>query len=92
MRTGRLSAVLAVALTAPLLAAAVQEQPAPEDAQARFRAEANLVRVDAYPTIDGKPVLDLAADDFEILEDDELDEEQLRSWSVRAAALPGERV
>lgn len=69
MRTGRLSAVLAVALTAPLLAAAVQEQPAPEDAQARFRAEANLVRVDAYPTIDGKPVLDLAADDFEILED-----------------------
>ena len=29
---------------------------------------------------------------YEILEDDELDEEQLRSWSVRAAALPGERV
>lgn len=69
MRTGRLTALLAFALVAPLLAAAMQEPPAPEDPQARFRAEANLVRVDAYPTLDGKPVLDLTADDFEILED-----------------------
>ncbi|HEX7088093.1 MAG TPA: VWA domain-containing protein [Vicinamibacterales bacterium] len=69
MRTGRLTALLAFALVAPLLAAAVQEPPAPQDPQARFRAEANLVRVDAYPTLDGKPVLDLTADDFEIFED-----------------------
>jgi VWFA-related protein len=34
-----------------------------------FKTGANLVRVDVYPTRDGKPVLDLAATDFEILED-----------------------
>jgi VWFA-related protein len=35
----------------------------------RFRAGANLVRVDAYVTVDGTPVKDLTAEDFEILED-----------------------
>ena len=35
----------------------------------RFRGGANLVRVDVYPTIDGKPVKDLTAADFEVLED-----------------------
>src|SRR5689334_14918641 len=35
----------------------------------RFRTEANFVRVDAYPLKDGKPVLDLNADEFEIQED-----------------------
>ena len=34
-----------------------------------FRTEANFVRVDAFPTKDGKPLFGLAADDFEILED-----------------------
>ena len=43
--------------------AADQEQPPP-----RFRTEANFVRVDAYPTRDGKPVQDLSAADFEVLE------------------------
>ena len=42
-----------------------QEQPQPP----RFRVEANFVRVDAYPTADGKPVQDLRQEDFEILED-----------------------
>jgi VWFA-related protein len=37
--------------------------------QPRFRAGANLVRVDAYVTVDGVPVKDLAAEDFEVLED-----------------------
>ncbi len=39
------------------------------DAQARFRAEANFVRVDVFPTVDGKPVRDLTQADFELLED-----------------------
>lgn len=41
-----------------------QQQPPPV-----FRTEANFVRVDAYPTADGKPVLDLKAEDFQIFED-----------------------
>ncbi len=49
------------------------DQPAPPpktpDAQARFRAEANFVRVDVFPTVDGKPVRDLTQADFELLED-----------------------
>ena len=35
-----------------------------------FRTEANFVRVDAYPTRNGQPVLDLKAEEFEIFEDD----------------------
>src|SRR5712671_4052310 len=34
-----------------------------------FRAEANYVRVDVFPTKDGAPVTDLTAADFEIVED-----------------------
>ena len=34
-----------------------------------FRTEANFVRVDVYPTKDGKPILDLKAEDFEVFED-----------------------
>ncbi len=37
--------------------------------QPPIRVEANFVRVDAYPTADGRPVMDLKADDFEVLED-----------------------
>jgi len=35
----------------------------------RFRGGANLVRVDAYPTLKGQPVKDLTAADFEVFED-----------------------
>ncbi len=35
-----------------------------------FRTQANFVRVDAYPTHNGQPVLDLKAEDFEVFEDD----------------------
>jgi VWFA-related protein len=37
--------------------------------QSRFRAGANLVRVDTYVTADGTPVTDLTLADFEVLED-----------------------
>jgi VWFA-related protein len=40
-----------------------EDQPPP-----RFRTDANYVRVDAYPTRDGKPIEDLKAEDFELLE------------------------
>ena len=41
----------------------------PNQATPTFRTEANFVRVDTYPTKDGKPVTDLGAADFEVLED-----------------------
>jgi VWFA-related protein len=44
------------------------QEPAPSQ-QPPIRTGVNLVRVDAYPTHDGKPVLDLGAEDFEVLED-----------------------
>ncbi|MDQ3938087.1 MAG: hypothetical protein M3253_05340, partial [Chloroflexota bacterium] len=47
---------------APAANADQREQPPP------FRTEANYVRVDAYPTRDGRPVQDLRLEDFEVLE------------------------
>lgn len=53
--------------------AASPEAPPPQAAQDPqrpiFRAEANFVRVDVFPTRNGAPVKDLVAADFEILED-----------------------
>jgi VWFA-related protein len=47
--------------------AAGQDDQAPP--QPTFRLEASYVRVDVYPTADGRPVADLTADDFELMED-----------------------
>ena len=47
---------------------APQPKPSPEDQPPRFRTDANYVRVDVYPTKDGKAVEDLRAEDFELLE------------------------
>ena len=44
------------------------QQP-PQQPPPRFRAETNLVRVDAYATKNGVPVHDLTAADFEVFED-----------------------
>ncbi len=44
-------------------------QSTPQTQQPRFRAAANFVRVDVYPTAEGRPVGDLSKDDFEVLED-----------------------
>jgi VWFA-related protein len=44
--------------------AQAQTQPPPPT----FRTEANYVRVDVFPTEDGKPIADLTRADFEILE------------------------
>ena len=53
----------------------------------RFRAGANLVRVDAYVTADGKPVVDLVADDFEVLEDGVV--QQVESFQLIQPRGPG---
>src|SRR4029453_19201323 len=52
----------AASLAAALISLAAPQQPA-------FRSGANYVRVDAYPTISGKPAEDLTAADFRVLED-----------------------
>ncbi len=44
-------------------------KPPQEQQPPVFRTEANFVRVDVYPTRDGKAVQDLRAEDFEVLED-----------------------
>ena len=47
------------------------QKPAPSAQQPPvFRTETNFVRVDAFPTKDGKPLFGLTADDFEVFEDD----------------------
>ena len=56
--------LLAVSLIASRRAAAQDPPPRPQ-----FRTGTNLVRVDAYPTKDGKIIPGLKATDFEILED-----------------------
>lgn len=48
---------------------AVAQQPVEPVRQSPFRAGAHLVRVDAYVSLDGRPVTDLTAADFEVLED-----------------------
>ena len=60
-RGGRLILHLAFCITCITVLA---QQPGPT-----FHTEANYVRVDVYPTVDGQPVLDLRQDDFELLED-----------------------
>ena len=45
-----------------------QTPPNPQPPQV-FRTETNFVRVDAFPTKDGKPLFGLTVDDFELFED-----------------------
>src|SRR5688500_3404521 len=71
---------LLVVLAVTSLAAQQPSSPAPQPPQPqprataddqpppRVRTDANYVGVDAYPTGDGKPIEDLKAEDFEVLE------------------------
>ncbi len=67
----RLSVAIAIGASAAVLAAGQDQQPPPPQPppQPTFRAEANYVRVDVYPTLDGAPVADLRQDEFEVSED-----------------------
>jgi len=69
-----LSSVTAIAIRAggsqaPAASGTRSSDQATPEAQARFRAEANFVRVDVFPTLNGQPVRDLTQTDFELLED-----------------------
>jgi VWFA-related protein len=44
-------------------------QATPQPQRPTFRAAANFVQVDVYPTANGKPVADLTQSDFDVLED-----------------------
>jgi VWFA-related protein len=68
MRYARGILILALAVTgAAILAQEPQDQQRPV-----FRTGTSLVRVDAYPSKDGKIIEGLAAEDFEVFEDGEL--------------------
>lgn len=70
-RSFTLIAFAVAATTVALAQSGGTAKPAKGEAQQppTFRTEANFVRVDVYPTKDGKPVLDLKTEDFEVFED-----------------------
>lgn len=81
--TGRLLVATLAAAFGSLVLAHGQQQPTPpatqkppatqgqtpQEQRPVFRAEANFVRVDVYPTAGGKPIVDLRQEEFEVLED-----------------------
>jgi VWFA-related protein len=72
LRASNRRLALAAAAAACLAVLHAQQTPppqAPPQQLPQFRAEANLVRVDAYVAAAGHPVEDLRAGDFDILED-----------------------
>jgi VWFA-related protein len=67
----RILGFLALAIGTGAIAIAQSGAPQqPQQPPQVFRTEANFVRVDAYPTRNGQPILDLKADEFEVFEDD----------------------
>jgi VWFA-related protein len=91
------SGVLASGLAALAAAQAPPQPPAPAQPEKpqdpapqppRFRADASFVRVDAYPLKDGKPVLDLKQEDFEVFEDGVLQKVESFEHVVVQAAGP----
>jgi VWFA-related protein len=66
---GALVAAVAVALAGALTDAQQPPPPAATSQRPTFRAGTNYVRVDVYPTVDGRILTGLKADDFELRED-----------------------
>jgi VWFA-related protein len=85
----RLLPVVVLGLALTLSAQTPEPQPRPPQ-QPIFRVEANFVRVDAYPTADGRPVVDLRADDFDVLEDGVLQKIETFEYVRVAPAGPSE--
>src|SRR5918999_5834509 len=54
-----------------LFAGLAAQEPAQPSQLEPFRTEVNYIRVDMYPTADGKPVTDLRQDEVEILDEGE---------------------
>ena len=72
MKTTRVrNTVGVVGVVGAIAVAASQQGGQPPAGQPRptFRAAANFVQVDVYPTADGRPVADLTKDEFDVLED-----------------------
>jgi VWFA-related protein len=65
----RLPVVCAVAILILAVPGQARQEPQAESQRPTFRSGAHYVRVDVYPTRDGKPVTGLTAADFELLED-----------------------
>jgi VWFA-related protein len=86
--------VAVLAASAPAAQEATQEaaQDRAPGPQRPFRTGAHYVRVDAYPSKDGKPVPGLAAADFELLEDGKPQAIETLEFIEHAAFTPlGER-
>ena len=66
--------------------AGIAQDKQPEQRLPRFRAGANLVRVDAYVSVDGVALTDLKAEDFEVYEDDKL--QRIESFELIEARAP----
>ena len=60
----------------------------PPQQRPTFRVESNFVRVDAYPTRDGKPLFGLKAEDFEVFEDNKPQSIETFEHIVVSAAGP----
>jgi VWFA-related protein len=83
------SFVFALAASAAIAAVLLAQDQLP---QPTFRAEANYVRVDVFPTRDGMPVTDLTAADFELFEDRAPQRiEQFEHVLIRAAGIDAGR-
>ena len=75
--------LLLLCLAVPALLTA---QGQPERALPRFRAGANLVRVDAYVSKDDVALTDLKAEDFSLFEDDK--PQQIENFELVVARKP----
>lgn len=74
------------------LAVGLAQERQAADQLPRFRAGANLVRVDAYVSVDGVAVTDLKPEDIEVYEDDQLQRiESLELIEARAPIPQSER-
>ena len=63
---------LAPFLVPVLVIALSAQEPVPPAQLEPFRTEVNYIRLDMYPTANGKPVMDLREDEVEILDEGEL--------------------
>jgi VWFA-related protein len=92
--TRRLLWALLLAAAAGVFAYARGQAPQdPPQQPPRFRVEANFVRVDAYPSKDGRPLMGLKAEDFEVYEDGAIQKiETFEHVIVRPAGPQQERV
>src|SRR5689334_24669633 len=83
VRSSPLRIVPAAALVIAAAAAALTAQDPPPPT---FRTEANYIRVDVYPTLNGAPVTDLRREDFELYDENLLQTiDTFEHVTVRAA-------